>query len=56
MISSQFLSPSSFLTFSFFLFSTFPPAGDIGKLVLPEGMQVLQFGKCEKLSGKALKR
>ena len=44
----------SYLTVSFFLVFA-PPfeIGDIGKLVLPEGMQILNLNFCTGLTGKA---
>jgi hypothetical protein len=44
----------SFLTVSLFLAFTSPfAAGDIGKLVIPEGMQSLVLSGCDGLAGKA---
>jgi hypothetical protein len=44
----------SFLTVSSFLLVTHPfTAGDIGTLVLPEGMQDLDLRNCTGLTGKA---
>jgi hypothetical protein len=31
----------------------FPPAGDVGKIVLPEGMQSVNFQSCKGLTGMA---
>ena len=43
---------SSFLTFLFPLFA-FPSAGAIDKVVLPDGMQSVDFSYCEGLTGTA---
>ena len=42
---------------SSFTYSSLPPfsSGDIGKLVLPEGMQHLNMGMCGKITGKSIK-
>jgi hypothetical protein len=39
-----------FILFSLF---AFPPAGDVDKIVLPEGMQSVNFSMCEGLTGTA---
>ena len=31
----------------------FPSAGDVGKIVLPEGMQTVSFERCDGLTGTA---
>ena len=48
---------SSFLIPYFILFPlfAFPFAGDVGKLVLPEGMQSVNFQDCGRLTGTAIK-
>ena len=42
---------SSFLTLSFFIYSPSPSAGAVDKIVLPEGMQSVNFGGCFHLTG-----
>ena len=44
---------SSFLTLSFFLSLPSHPQGAVDKLVLPEGMQSVNFAHCYKLTGTA---
>ena len=43
---------SSFLIFIFTLFA-FPPAGEVDKIALPEGMQSVDFRDCSGLTGTA---
>ena len=45
---------SSFLIFPFPLF-TLPSAGKVDKIVLPEGMQSVNFYGCFSLTGTALR-
>ena len=43
---------TSFLPhFILFPLFAFPPAGDVGKIVLPEGMQSVDFTLCKGLTG-----
>jgi hypothetical protein len=44
---------SSFLTLYFFPLFAFPSAGDIGNLVLPVGMQIVDFTRCAGITGTA---
>ena len=44
---------SSFLVLSYFLSLPSLPAGDIGKIVFPEGMQTVNFNSCTGLTGTA---
>ena len=48
-------SRTRFLIPHFFLFPlfAFPPAGDVDKIVLPEGMQSVNFQYCDDLTGTA---
>ena len=46
---TRFLLPH----FILFLSLTFPSAGAVDKLVLPDGMQSVDFSYCEGLSGTA---
>ena len=44
---------SSFLTLSFFLSSPSHPQGAVDKIVLPEGMQSVNFSLCNGITGTA---
>ena len=44
---------SSFLILSFFLSSPSHPQGAVDKIVLPEGMQSVDFRDCTELTGTA---
>jgi hypothetical protein len=44
---------SSFLIFSSFPLFAFTPAGAVDKIVLPEGMQSVNFRNCERITGTA---
>ena len=46
---TRFLIPHFILTPLF----AFPPAGDVDKIVLPEGMQTVNFSFCKGLTGTA---
>jgi hypothetical protein len=47
------IRPSFLTVSSFFVFTPPFTAGDIGTLVLPEGMQYLDLSDCTGLTGKA---
>jgi hypothetical protein len=49
---NRFLIPH-FILFPLF---AFPPAGDVGKIVLPEGMQSVNFEGCRGITGTAESR
>jgi hypothetical protein len=49
---TRFLNPH-FILFPLF---AFPPAGDVGEIVLPEGMQSVNFAYCEGITGTAESR